>query len=66
MRERIKALETHVGEQPKSGLRGDVLLLFEKFDTIMERMRSSEIRIGMITGGGIVGVWMIEHFHLFG
>lgn len=64
MRERIKALETHVGDDAESGLRGDVALLNKKFDRIIERFTSSEKRMAALVGGGIAVVWMIEHFHV--
>ncbi len=54
IRERIRALETHVGDDEESGLRGDVEHLKSKFEQILDRIGASEKRMAAIVGGLIV------------
>ncbi|MFA6959952.1 MAG: hypothetical protein WC205_04275 [Opitutaceae bacterium] len=53
MRERLIRIETIVGDEADSGLRGDMKILFE-------RLRQIEVRMYMAVGGGMVVVFIIE------
>lgn len=53
LRERLIKVETIVGDDGESGLRGDMKILFD-------RLRQIEMRMYMAVGGGMVIVFIIE------
>ena len=53
LRERLIKVETIVGDDGDSGLRGDMKILFD-------RLRQIEMRMYMAVGGGMVVVFIIE------
>ena len=59
--ERITRLETTVGQDEKSGIRGDITKLNDNQDKIFDRLREMEKRAYMIIGGAAVLLWIIEH-----
>lgn len=60
MRDRITRLETTIGESSDDGLRGEIQDMKESVKTIFDRLRTFEVRLYSIIGGGVVVVWIME------
>lgn len=60
MRDRITRLETTVGDSSDDGLRGEIQEMKESVKTIFDRLRTFEVRLYSIFGGGVVVVWIME------
>ena len=59
-RERLTAVETLVGKEPTSGLRGDVADLRDKADRILDRLSGQERRMAVLVGGILVVGRLVE------
>lgn len=59
-RDRITRLETTIGESSDDGLRGEINDMKESVKTIFDRLRTFEVRLYSIIGGGVVVVWIME------
>ena len=59
--DRITKLETTIGDDRESGLRGELHDIKESQKTLAERMRNMELRGYAVGGGVIVIIWLIEH-----
>jgi hypothetical protein len=62
MRDRLTKLETTVGTSPEEGLRNDIAEIKANIGQLFDRLSASERRMAMMVGGGVVVVWVIEHF----
>lgn len=60
LRERLTTVETLVGPEPASGLRGEVGELHVKFDRILERLNTLDKRVALIVGGIVLASRVAE------
>ena len=59
--DRITKLETTVGDDRDSGIRGEIQDIKKAQETLFERLRNMELRGYAVGGGVIVVIWIIEH-----
>lgn len=57
---RFTKLETLVGEDPQSGLRGEIAKMDKNIGTLFSLFRGLERRILVAMGAGVVVLWLLN------